>query len=109
VPRWIVAVAEALPLRQLVIVGMITALVLVGLSFARIAVANYQIHQEKSNLQRQVADLVEQNHRLKSQVEYLQTDAAVEALALDELGWTRAGDTVVVVLRDVGTPTPIRR
>src|SRR5712692_4993835 len=106
--RWLAVAVEALPLRHLVIVVTITAVVLVGLSFARIAAADYQIHLEKSNLERQVGALAQENHRLQTQIEYLKTDAAVETLPRDELSWTRPGDTAIVVVRDSPTAGAIQ-
>jgi len=88
--------------RRLAVVAIIGILVLVGISFARVSLASYQLNVQKSTLQRQVADLKTQNAQLQAQVASLQTDAEMERLARQELGWTRPGDTEVVVL---GLPT----
>ena len=89
--------------RRLAFVALVGVLALVGISFARVALASYQLAVQKTQLQDQVAALKAENAELQTQLTSLQTDAEVERLARQELGWTRPGDTEVVVL---GLPTP---
>ncbi len=89
-----------LTLRRLVIFAVAPILVLVGLSFARLAAEQYQLNAQKSQLQRQIQQLQEENQRLQAEASYLETDAAVEQLAREELGWTKPGETAVIVVWD---------
>jgi cell division protein FtsB len=77
--------------------------VLVALSFARILVADYQLHLQKQQLVRDVRSLQQENQKLQERVDYLQTDSAIEGLAREELGWTKPGDTSVVIVRAQAT------
>lgn len=94
-----------LPLRQIALAATITALALIALSFSRVLVAEYRLDLQKHALQNDVARLRDQNQQLRSEIEYLRTDAAIEKLAREELGWTKPGETAVVVLA-VTPPTP---
>ncbi|MGH2458104.1 MAG: FtsB family cell division protein [Chloroflexota bacterium] len=91
------------PLRQVAVTGLLAVLALVGVSFARVVIVEYQLHLQKQALERGVANLQSDNQALEIKIAYLQTDPAIEALAREELGWTMPGDTAVVVS---GTPSP---
>ena len=96
-------------LRSAALVALGAVAVLVGLSFAQVGLADYRLAMQKQQLRNNVAVLQEQNRQLHASVADLQTDAALERLARAELGWTRPGDTAVVVVRDrpaPGTPAP---
>jgi cell division protein FtsL len=91
---------------------------LTAVSFARVAVAEYQLNQQKAELQRQVAALQAENQQLQQQYAALQTDAAVEKLAREQLGWTAPDDTAVIIqwagtaaptVQPPATPTPEQR
>lgn len=99
---------SALPLRQLAVVVALTVLVLAGLSFGGIAVADYQHQLQKQQLAARVEALKVENQSLQAEIATLQTDSAVEALARDELGWTKSGDTAVIILRPNPPATPVR-
>jgi cell division protein FtsB len=88
------------PLVRLAIVACVPLGFLFAISFARIAVADYAIHQQKAKLERDVAALKQENATLKHRIEYLKTDPVVELLAREELGWTRPDDTSIVILTD---------
>lgn len=46
------------------------------------------------------------NQRLQTAIAHARTDQAIEAIAREELGLIRPGDTPVVILAPPGTPTP---
>jgi len=96
----------ALPVREIFVVAAVPICILVGLSFARVLVAEYRLHLQKQQLVQDVRSLQEQNRQLQDRVDYLQTDAAIEELAREELGWTKPGDTSVVVVRAQPTASP---
>jgi len=95
----------AFPIRQLLIVTSLAVCGLVGVSFARLAISEYQLNLQKQALVASVGALKVANQNLRSQIDYLQTDAAIEKLAREELGWTKPGDTAVIVL--TSHPAPI--
>ncbi len=97
------AIWSVLPLRHLAAIVAITLIVLVGISFGRLAVATYQLHQQRDQLQARVEGLKAENSSLQRQVAFLQTDAAVEALAREELGWTKPGDVAVILVQPTVT------
>jgi cell division protein FtsB len=105
-----------LPIVRLAVVACVPLALLFALSFARIVVADYAIHQQKAALESRISALKQENLRLKRRIGYLNTDAGVELLAREELGWVRPGETAVVILppppelttRSSVTPTPRR-
>jgi cell division protein FtsB len=104
------------PLVRLAIVACVPLGLLFALSFARIVVADYAIHQQKAMLETEISTLKQENARLNQRIAVLSTDAGVELLAREELGWVRPGDTAVVVMPgtsdlttpSAATPTPRR-
>lgn len=94
-------------LRHVALAAAIAALALIALSFARVLVAEYQLDLQKHALQNDVARLRDQNQQLRAEIDYLQTDAAIEKLAREELGWTKPGETAVVVLAEKPTTPPV--
>jgi cell division protein FtsL len=94
-----------LPLRYLIAAGVAVLIALAALSFVRVTVADLELRAQKQSLENDIAGLKLENARLQSKVTYLQTDSAVEKLAREQLGWTKPGDTAVVVIRPPVTPT----
>ena len=103
--HWPAAWWSAVPLRHLIPIAVAGLALLTAVSFARIAFAEYQLNQQKADLQRQVAALQTENQRLQQEYAQLQTDAAVEKLAREQLGWTGPNDTAVIV-QWTGAVTP---
>ena len=96
-------------LRSAALVGLAAVAVLIGLSFGQVGLADYRLFLQKQELRTRMTNLQAQNRILKVTVADLQTDAGIERLARSELGWTRPGDTAIVVIRDrpiPATPTP---
>lgn len=96
----------SLPVRQLAIAVVVVVLGLVTVSFARILIVEYQLNLQKQVLESEVAELQQQNERLRSQIDYLQSDAAIEKLAREELGWTKPGESAVIVI-ERNSPAPV--
>lgn len=100
----------SLPSRQLLIAGSLVVFALVALSFGRVLIVEYRLSLQKEALEAQVLRLAAENRRLEARARYLQTDAGIEELAREELGWTKPGDTAVVVRwsEAAATPAPVR-
>jgi cell division protein FtsL len=95
-----------LPLRYLVAIAVAVLLALAVLAFIRVTMADLELLAQKQSLERDIAALQVENQQLHAKVDYLQTDVAVEKLAREQLGWTKPGDTAVVVVRPPSEPTP---
>lgn len=89
--------------RRLAAVALVAIVVMVAISFARVALASYQFESQKVDLEHQITSLKTENARLQGQVTALQTDPEIERLARQELGWTKPGDTEVIIS---GEPSP---
>jgi len=83
-----------------ILAAVIPIVILVGVAFARVAVADYAIHRQKDALQQDIAGLKHENDQLRARVEYLNSDRGIELLAREDLGWVRPGDTAVIVVDD---------
>lgn len=90
-------IVVSLPIRQIALIVTLAVLGLITVSFGRVALEAYQLDLQKQQVQREITALQTENRLLKGRVEELQTDNAIERLARQELGWTRPGDTLVVV------------
>lgn len=94
------------PVRQVAIAASLAVFALVALSFGRVVIAEYRLQSQKQALESDVSQLKQQNQQLRSEIDYLNTDPAIEQLAREELGWTKPGDTAVIVL-ETAAPTPV--
>lgn len=68
------------------------------ISFAGLVVNGYQLNQRAGSLQRDIQGLRDDNEQLESQIRALLTEDAVEKLAREELGWTKPGETAVIIV-----------
>ncbi len=91
-----------LPQRRLAIIIGVAALLLLALSFGQLLVARYEVGQRADALRAEIAALREENADLQKELQYRQSDQGVERSAREQLGWTKAEDTLVVV---PGTPS----
>ncbi len=92
-----------LALARIAIAACLPLAILLAISFARVAIADYGIHRQKQVLESDIAQLKEDNTRLGARLVYLNSDTGIELLAREELGWVRPGDTAVVLVRDQAT------
>lgn len=84
----------------------LVALAILGLlvfSFGRIAIDRFQLSQESERLRDEIASLQDENRRLRDEVAELQSDAAVERLARERLGWTKPGETAIILVPNGAT------
>jgi cell division protein FtsB len=90
-----------LPQRRLAIIIGVAACLLLALSFGQLLVARYEVGQRADALRAEIAALREENAALQRDLQYAQSDQGIEQRAREQLGWTKAEDTLVVV---PGTP-----
>jgi cell division protein FtsB len=83
----------------LIAVGMTLVAYLV-LAFARVTIADVAIHEQKHALEKVVDERKAENARLRARIDYLKSDAAIQLLARQELGWVGPQDTLVVIVPD---------
>jgi len=67
-------------------------------SFGGLVLTAYQLNQRESSLQGEVKELQLENEQLETAIRQLSTDEALEKLAREELGWTKPGETGIVVV-----------
>lgn len=83
--------------RLVILVGLGVALYFAA-SFANLALTGYRLSLRASHIQGEIAVLQREYQRLQSEVAYLQTDAAVEKLAREDLGWAKPGETAIILV-----------
>ena len=88
----------AFPHRSFAALIAIAILGLLAVSFGSVVLDSYQLNQEAERLRADIARLQAENQRLQEEVAELQTDAAIERLAREKLGWTRADETGIVIV-----------
>jgi cell division protein FtsB len=74
------------------------------------ALDNYRLNQEVDGLRAEVIALRSENLTLQQQIEGARGDAAIEALAREQLGLIKPGDHAVIVANDrppTAKPTPV--
>jgi cell division protein FtsL len=91
-------------------VALVTLLfLLIGAAFLTQVVPYRQIidsQRQVSDAQARLTQLEEENAELQADVEALNTDAEVEKLAREKLGYVRPGETAYVVLDPPGSGRP---
>lgn len=100
------ATRRAIRIRRMLWIGVVVAAVVVGAAFVRTGLKVYRLGEQKAAAVTELARLRAENHQLVAQRDQLQTDAAAERLAREELGWTRPGETLVVVVTATPAPRP---
>lgn len=83
--------------RLVVLVGLGVALYFAA-SFANLALTGYRLSLHASHLKGEIAALQREYQRLQSEVAYLQTDAALEKMAREQLGWAKPGETAIILV-----------
>jgi cell division protein FtsB len=69
------------------------------------ALENYRLNQEADGLRNDVVMLRMENIELQKQIEDARTDAAIEAIAREQLGLIKPGDHPLVLVSQSGQPT----
>ena len=74
------------------------------------ALDNYRLNQDADTLRAEVVRLRAENIQLQKQIELARTDAAIEAIAREQLGLIKPGDHPLVLIsaapQPAATPTP---
>lgn len=91
-------ISPAYPLRTLLLLASIAAVVSFILSIGHRTLQIYQLQQEEVGLRREVAGLEVRNKQLLEQREGLNNDSDIEKIAREELNLIKPGETAVVVL-----------
>lgn len=85
---------------KLPVIFLILLLVYVTFSFGTRFNELYAMQQNVREIQEQVDRLTEKNARLRKQLEMVQSDAYVEAVAREKLGLVRAGEVRIVPVEE---------
>jgi cell division protein DivIC len=89
---------------RLILLGAAIIAVYFLASGAVTAIRAHQLRQEESRLRADIADLRERYERLEALKQYLQSDEYVEAVAREQLGLVRKGETGIVVISTAPPP-----
>ena len=73
---------------------------------ATTALQSRQLSEREDRLQAEIAGLQQRYERLEALREYLDSNEYIEAVAREELGLVRPGETSIVVIPTVASPTP---
>ena len=73
---------------------------------ATTALQSRQLSEREDRLQAEISGLQQRYDRLDSLREYLASDEYTEAVAREELGLVRPGETSIVVIPTTASPTP---
>jgi cell division protein FtsB len=99
-----------LPLRRSGVHLVTLALVLLTISllinFGGQVLQATRLEARRTSLATEVAQIEAENQDLQGAVEYAESNANVERVAREQLGYTRAGDTVLLPQFPAATPTP---
>ena len=69
-------------------------------------VRSHQLTQEESSLQAEIDDLEARYERLSALEAYLQSDEYIEAIAREQLGLVRPGETAFIAIHTQPSPAP---
>ena len=70
------------------------------------ALQSRQLSEREDRLQAEISDVQERYERLEALRQYLDSNEYTEAVAREELGLVRKGETSIVVIPTVASPTP---
>ncbi len=73
---------------------------------ATTALQSRQLSEREDRLQAEISDLQQRYERLEVLRQYLGSNEYIEAVAREELGLVRQGETSIVVIPTVASPTP---
>jgi cell division protein DivIC len=73
---------------------------------ATTALQSRQLSEREDRLQAEMSDLQQRYERLEALRQYLDSNEYIEAVAREELGLVRQGETSIVVIPTVASPTP---
>ena len=100
-------------MRKLVAIAILVFGVYLIISFSRSVLDLWQKQDQMEKARNRVKDLAAENNRLKSQLEYVQTEDFVEKMAREKLNLVKSGETIVLIPQSVlklatasAAPTP---
>ena len=70
------------------------------------ALQSRQLSEREDRLQAEISDAQQRYQRLDALRQYLDSNEYIEAVAREELGLVRRGETSIVVIPTVASPTP---
>jgi cell division protein DivIC len=88
----------------LAVTALVVAYFLVGGAFN--AIRSSQLRQQENQLRAEIHDLQERHQELSALREYLDSDEYIEAVAREQLGLVRRGETGIVAIPTQPSPAP---
>lgn len=94
----------SIPAVVLGVTALVVAYFVVGGAFN--AIRSHQLRQQESQLRGEIGELRERYEELSALREYLDSDEYVEAVAREQLGLVRRGETGIVAIATQPSATP---
>ncbi len=91
---------------RLVAVAGLAVLAYFLFSLSDLVISKHRLDERLTSLQSEVSRLEAESKDLEREVAWLQTDEAVEALAREELGWVKPGETGVAAVSPTAVAVP---
>lgn len=88
----------------LAVTALVVAYFLVGGAFN--AIRSYQLRQQEDQLRQEIRTLEDRYRELTALRQYLDSDEYIEAVAREQLGLVRKGETGIIALSTEPSPTP---
>ena len=89
---------------MLAVTALVVVYFLVSAGFSGIRA--HQLRQQEGRLDTDIQQLQERYQRLDALRQYLKSDEYIEGVARQQLGLVRGGETGIVVVSTVASPTP---
>lgn len=93
-----------IPTVILAVTALVVAYFLVGGAFN--AIRSHQLREQESQLRSEIRGLQDRYRELTALREYLDSDEYIEAVAREQLGLVRRGETGFIILPSQPAPTP---
>lgn len=88
----------------LAVTALVVAYFLVGGAFN--AIRSYQLRQQEDQLRTEIRTLQDRYRELTALREYLNSDEYIEAVAREQLGLVRKGETAIIAIPTQPSPSP---
>ena len=75
-------------------------------TFAGNAIKGHQLNQQENQLNDEIASMQDQYQRLQALEQYMKSDEYIEAVAREQLGLVKPGETGIVAVPTQPSPTP---
>lgn len=101
-----------LPIAQFIAIVVLSISIFLIIDFGRRAATGYRVRREEEKLYAQLEAARQTQQDLLAKRDYVETDIYIEEVTRNELKWSRADETIVVIMATPqapnSSPTPIK-